>query len=51
MEKPTNLKGIQRLTGRLAALGRFVSKLGEKALPFYQLLKEGEKFEWNDEAQ
>ena len=44
MEQPRNLKGIQRLTGRLAALGRFVARLGEKALPFYQLLKNGEKF-------
>ena len=35
MEKPRNLKGILRLTGRLAALGRFVARLGEKALPFY----------------
>ena len=51
MEKPRNLKGIQRLTRRLAALGRFVARLGEKALPFYQLLKNGDNFEWNDEAQ
>ena len=44
MEKLTNVKGIQRLTGRLAALGRFVARLGEKALPFYQLLKNGDNF-------
>ena len=34
MEKPKNLRGVQKLTGRLAALSRFIGRLGEKALPF-----------------
>ena len=51
MERPTNIKGVQRLAGRLAALGRFLGRLGEKALPFYQLLKKGDNFEWSEEAQ
>ncbi|KAK1686031.1 hypothetical protein QYE76_046879 [Lolium multiflorum] len=50
MRKPTKLKEIQQLTGRVAALSRFVARLGEKALPFYALIKQGEKFEWNEEA-
>ena len=45
MRKPTKLKEIQQLTGRVAALSRFVVRLGEKALPFYALIKQGEKFE------
>jgi hypothetical protein len=48
--KPTKLKEIQQLTRRVAALSRFVAGLGEKALPFYALIKQGEKLEWNDEA-
>ena len=51
MEKPKNLRGVQKLTGRLAALSRFIGRLGEKALPFYQLLKRSNKFEWTNEAQ
>jgi hypothetical protein len=39
------------LIGRLAALSRFISKLGEKALPFYQLLRKTNKFTWTVEAQ
>jgi hypothetical protein len=39
------------LTGRLAALSRFISKLGEKALPFYRLLRKTDKFIWIAEAQ
>ena len=50
MRKPTKLKEIQQLTGRVAALSRFVARLGEKALPFYALIKQGEKFVWNEEA-
>jgi hypothetical protein len=39
------------LTGRLAALSRFISKLGEKALPFYRLLQKTDNFTWTEEAQ
>src|SRR4051812_15201715 len=51
MQRPTNIKGMQQLTGRLAALSRFISRLGERTLPFYQLLRKGEKFEWTEEAR
>jgi hypothetical protein len=51
MEPLKNLHQVQQLAGRLAALTRFITKLGEKALPFYQLRKKSEKFEWTDEAQ
>src|SRR4051812_8814151 len=46
MEKLKNLKGVQQLAGRVAALSRFISRMGEKALPFYQLLRKADKFEW-----
>ena len=34
----------------MAALNRFISRLGEKELPFFKLLKKIEKFEWTEEA-
>ena len=34
----------------MAALSRFISRLGEKGLPFFKLLKASEKFEWSEEA-
>src|SRR3954467_8290896 len=46
----TCLKDIQRLTCCVAAVSRFVSRLGEKALLLYKLLKKEEKFTWTDEA-
>jgi hypothetical protein len=30
---------VQKLAGRVAALSRFVARLGEKVLPFYALMK------------
>src|SRR3954469_18776341 len=51
MQEPTDVKGVQQLTGRLAALSRFISRLRERTLPFYQLLRKGEKFEWTEEAR
>jgi hypothetical protein len=30
MDKPSNKKDVMKLTGMMAALGRFISKLGEK---------------------
>ena len=45
------MKGVQQLTGRVAALNRFIANLGEKALPFYKLLKKAKVFEWTQEAR
>jgi ribonuclease HI len=51
MEAPRSQKKVQRLTGCMAALSRFISRLGEKGLPFYKLLKKVDKFQWTSEAQ
>jgi hypothetical protein len=51
MAKPSNKKDAMKLTGMMAALGCFISKLGEKGLPFFKLLKKADKFIWDDEAQ
>jgi hypothetical protein len=39
MGKPTKLHDVQKLAGCVAALSRFVARLGEKALHFYALIK------------
>jgi hypothetical protein len=51
MAKPSNKKDVMKLSSMMAALGRFISKLGEKGLPFFKLLKKANKFVWDDEAQ
>jgi hypothetical protein len=46
-----DLKGVQRVMGCLAALSRFISRLSEKGLPLYRLLRKSECFTWTPEAE
>ena len=45
MKPPSNTKKIQRLTGRIASLSRFVSRSSDKCQPFFQVLKKA--FHWD----
>jgi hypothetical protein len=42
---------VQRLMGCLTALNHFMSRLGERGLPWYKLLKRSNSFHWMDEMQ
>jgi ribonuclease HI len=46
-----DLKGVQRVMGCLAALSCFISRLGERGLPLYRLLRKAEHFAWTPEAE
>jgi hypothetical protein len=46
-----NLKGVQHVTGCLAALSRFIARLRERSLPLYKLMKKSGHFSWTPEAQ
>ena len=48
MKPPQNVKEVQSLTGRVAAFNRFVSKVIDKCLPFFRVLKKA--FEWTDDC-
>jgi hypothetical protein len=50
MKPPKCIKYIQKLTGCMAALSQFISRLDEMGLPFFKLLKAKEKFEWSEKA-
>jgi hypothetical protein len=41
---------MQKFAGYLASLSRFVSRLGEKAMPLYQLMKKTGHFVWSQRA-
>ena len=49
MKPPTTRKGVQKLTGRLASLNRFILKSAEKCLPFFKALKGSGNMEWGEE--
>ena len=50
MKPPRCKKDRMKLTGCMAALNRFFSRLGDRGLPFFKLLRKSDKFEWNEEA-
>ena len=49
LSEPKRVKVIQRLTRRMAALTRFISKSADRPLPFFALLRGNKKFEWREE--
>jgi ribonuclease HI len=49
MTPPRTIKEVQSLTGRVAALNRFVSRVTDKCLPFFKTLRKA--FTWTDECQ
>ena len=51
LPSPKNSREVQRLTGRIAALNRFIARSTDKCLPFYNLLKRKVKFQWDDESK
>jgi hypothetical protein len=51
MRPPARLKDVQRLTGSFAALSRFISRLAERALPFFKLMRGSGPFTWTEEVE
>ena len=49
MASPKTVKEVQKLTGRIAALNRFVSRATDKCLPFFKTLKQA--FAWINECE
>ena len=49
MPSPSSIKEVQRLTGRIAALSRFVSRASDKCQPFFQVLKKA--FQWDTKCE
>jgi hypothetical protein len=51
MRPPARIKDVQKLTGSLATLSCFISRLDERALPFFKLLRKSGPFSWTEEAE
>jgi ribonuclease HI len=49
MTPPQSARDVRRLTGRLAALNRFISKSTERSLPFLKTLHGAKDFAWGPE--
>jgi hypothetical protein len=51
MRPPARIKDVQKLTGCLVALSWFVSRLAERALPFFKLLQKSRPFVWTEDVE
>jgi hypothetical protein len=51
MQPPSTKKEVQRLTGRIASLNRFISRAAERSLPFFKVLRANSTFQWGLEQQ
>ena len=49
MPSASGIKEVQRLTGRIAALSRFVSRASDKCQPFFQVMKKA--FQWDAKCE
>ena len=50
MPPPKSVKDIQKLTRRIAALHRFISRTADKCLPFFKILRHAARFTWDDKC-
>jgi phage FluMu protein gp41 len=48
MQNPVSVKDVQKLTGRVAALNRFIPRVAETSLPFFQVLRSSKNFQWSE---
>jgi hypothetical protein len=46
MQDPISMKDVQKLTGRVGALNRFIPRAAERSLPFFQVLRSTKNFQW-----
>jgi hypothetical protein len=51
MDTPHMIKDVYKLTGCMAALNRFILRLGEWGLAFFKLLKRYDRFQWTEEVK
>jgi len=51
MRSPISVKEVQQLTGRMAAVSRFVPVGGDMGHPYFQFLKRNNRFVWTQECE
>jgi hypothetical protein len=48
MQDPVSTKDVQKLTGRVVALNRFIPRAAERGLPFFQVFRSSKNFQWSE---
>ena len=50
MQPPRTIREVQRLTGCVAALGRFMSRSADMCQAFFRVLRLWDNFQWDEKA-
>ena len=50
LQTPRNPKEVQKLTGMVATLNRFISRSADRCRPFFLLINKWNNFEWTEEC-
>ncbi|XP_030945994.1 uncharacterized protein LOC115970507 [Quercus lobata] len=50
LKPPQNAKEVQKLTGMITALNRFISRSADRCRPFYLLINKWKGFEWSEDC-
>ncbi|KAL2236310.1 UNVERIFIED_CONTAM: Retrovirus-related Pol polyprotein from transposon [Sesamum indicum] len=51
LKSPTSVKDVQKLTGKIASLNRFISKSADRNLHFFKVLRKAKEFKWTEESE
>ncbi|XP_073051281.1 uncharacterized protein [Primulina eburnea] len=51
MPSPQSVRDVQKLTGRIAAMSRFISRSAHHSYPFFQVLRKAQKFGWDGNCE
>ncbi|KAL2230582.1 UNVERIFIED_CONTAM: Retrovirus-related Pol polyprotein from transposon [Sesamum indicum] len=51
LRSPSSIKEMQKLTGKIASLGRFISRSADRSLPFFKALRKPKSFAWTQECE
>ncbi|XP_073131021.1 uncharacterized protein [Henckelia pumila] len=51
MPSPTSIKEVQRLTGRITALARFIARSAHRSYNFFQVLRKAQRFGWTEQCE
>ena len=48
IEEPKTVRDIRSITGKIATLGRFISKMSDRCKPFFQCINKSASLEWGE---
>ncbi|XP_073131895.1 uncharacterized protein [Henckelia pumila] len=48
---PSSVREVQRLTGRITALSRFIARSAHRSHPLFQVLRKAQRFGWSEDCE